>query len=104
MTMVNSEDINKTGCQNASGSLVPLHRYTYSNEMMRCLIHWSLHETNFSGLTVNVKCYYGSTNLISAPYYSIQGTVRFNENGTRIYANVRVSQYQRKGKIELYYA
>lgn len=27
-----------------------------------------------------------------------QGNVRFNENGTRIYPNVRVLQYQRKGK------
>ena len=54
MTMLNTEDINNTGCQNASGSLVPLHNFTYKNEMMGCLIHWSLHETNFTGLTVNV--------------------------------------------------
>ena len=52
MTMVNSGDISQTICQNASGSLVPLHQFTYSNELMGCLIQWSLQATNFSGLTV----------------------------------------------------
>ena len=52
MTMVDSGDINGTGCQNASGSLVHLHEFDYRNEMMGCLIQWSLHQTNFSGLTV----------------------------------------------------
>ena len=64
MTMVNSENLDKTGCQNASGSLVPLHNFTYRNEMMRCLIHWNLHETNFSGLTVNI--FRHSTDFTSA--------------------------------------
>ena len=53
MTMINNRDINKTGCQNASGSLVSLHQFTYGNELMGCLIQWSLQETNFSGLTVS---------------------------------------------------
>ena len=53
MAMVNSGDINGTTCQNASGSLVPLHQFTYSNELMGCLIQWSLQVTNFSGLTVS---------------------------------------------------
>ena len=52
MTMVDSGDINGTGCQNASGSLVHLHEFDYRNEMLGCLIQWSLHQTNFSGLTV----------------------------------------------------
>ena len=52
MTMVNSGDIHGTGCQNASGSLVPLHEFTYGNELMGCLIQWNLQWTNFSGLTV----------------------------------------------------
>ncbi len=55
MTMVNSGNIDGTRCQNASGSLVPLHNFTYSNELMGCLIQWSLHETNFSGLTVSLR-------------------------------------------------
>ena len=55
MTMVNSEDINETRCQNASGSLVPLHKFTYSNGLMGCLIKWSLEQTNFSGLTVSLS-------------------------------------------------
>ena len=54
MTMVNSRNIDGTRCQNALGSLVPLENFTYSNEMMGCLIQWSLQETNFSGLTVSL--------------------------------------------------
>ena len=53
MAMVNSGDISGTTCQNASGLLVPLHQFTYSNELMGCLIQWSLQVTNFSGLTVS---------------------------------------------------
>ena len=52
MAMVNSGDISQTRCQNASGSLMPLENFTYSNERMGCLIQWSLQATNFSGLTV----------------------------------------------------
>ena len=55
MTMVNGEDIDETGCQNTSGSLVPLHNFTYSNGLMGCLIKWSLERTNFSGVTVNLS-------------------------------------------------
>ena len=55
MTMVNSRNIDGTLCQNASGSLVPLHQFTYSNELMGCLIQWSLQETDFSGLSVSRK-------------------------------------------------
>ena len=60
MTMVNSGNINGTRCQNASGSLVPLEQFTYNNQLMGCLIQWSLQETNFSGLSVSVtsdKCH-----------------------------------------------
>ena len=52
MAMVNSGDISQTICQNVPGSLVPLDQFTYSNELMGCLIQWSLQVTNFSGLTV----------------------------------------------------
>ena len=52
MTMVESGDISGTGCQGARGSLVPLHEFTYRNEMMGCLIQWNLQRTNFTGLTV----------------------------------------------------
>ena len=60
MSMVNSGDVNGTSCQNASGSLVPLHQFTYDNELMGCLIQWSLQETNFSGLTVRTITVYTS--------------------------------------------
>ena len=52
MTMVNSGDINETGCQDAYGSLVALHEFSYKNAMMGCLIQWNLQQTNFLGLTV----------------------------------------------------
>ena len=52
MTMVENADISGTRCEDAYGSLVPLHMFNYSNEMMGCLIQWNLQRTNFSGLTV----------------------------------------------------
>ena len=55
----------------------------------------------FSGLTVNVFRQHIFDIDIIINYYFTQGNVRFNENGTRIYPNVRVLQYQRKGKIEI---
>ena len=50
--MVTDNDINGTGCQDAYGSLVALHEFTYTNAMMGCLIQWNLQQTNFLGLTV----------------------------------------------------
>ena len=96
MTMVNSDDdINGTGCENAYGSLVPLHEFTYANAMMGCLIQWNLQQTNFLGLTVNLNLYIWSETYV---YLLSQGNVRFNNNGTRIHTIVRVLQYQQEGK------
>ena len=44
----------ETDCKNATGSLVPLEEFNYSNEMMGCLIQWNLQRTNFSGVSVSV--------------------------------------------------
>ena len=52
MTMVESLDINGTGCESMNGSLVPLHQFDYTNAMMGCLIQWNLQQTNFSGVSV----------------------------------------------------
>ena len=48
------EGNSKTDCANATGSLVPLGEFDYSNEMMGCLIQWNLQRTNFSGVSVSV--------------------------------------------------
>ena len=45
-------NITETGCQGSSGHLIPLENFTYTNEMMGCLIQWNLQNTTFSGLTV----------------------------------------------------
>ena len=57
MTMVEGGNINLlgTGCETASGSLVPLENFTYSNELMGCLMQWNLQRTNFSGVSVRIK-------------------------------------------------
>ena len=54
MTMVESLDINGTGCESMNGSLVPLHQFNYTNAMMGCLIQWNLQQTNFSGMSVSL--------------------------------------------------
>ena len=53
MTMVRNNDISQTGCSNASGSLVPLEEFNYTNEKMGCVIQWNLQQTNFSGGSVS---------------------------------------------------
>jgi hypothetical protein len=52
MTMVKTANINGTGCENTTGSLVPLEQFQYSNEMMGCLIQWNIQMTNISGVSV----------------------------------------------------
>ena len=42
-----------TGCENVTGSLVPLEEFSYSNEKMGCLMQWNLQRTNFSGVSVS---------------------------------------------------
>ena len=53
MAMVKSGNINGTGCENTSGSLVPLEQFQYSNEKMGCLIQYNIQITNFSGVSVS---------------------------------------------------
>ena len=52
--MVIRGDINETGCTGvASGELVPLEQFTYSNGLMGCVIRWNLEQTSFSGVSVS---------------------------------------------------
>ena len=54
ITMIDSgSNITETGCHKFPGYLTPLENFTYTNEMMGCLIRWNLQNTNFSGLTVS---------------------------------------------------
>lgn len=52
MAMVKRGNINGTGCENRSGSLLPLDQFNYTNEKMGCLIQWNIQRSNFSGVTV----------------------------------------------------
>eukprot|EP00731_Ephydatia_muelleri_P014887 Em0008g607a len=73
MTMVTSNSISGTGCENMPGSLVTLDQFNYTNQMMGCLIQWNIQRTNFSGVT---------------------GRVQFDENGTRIQHTISLKQYR----------
>ena len=42
-----------TECKNATGSLVSLEEFDYSNEWIGCLIRWHIQQTDFYGLTVS---------------------------------------------------
>eukprot|EP00731_Ephydatia_muelleri_P036321 Em0235g2a len=72
MAMVKTGNINGTHCENATGSLVPLEQFNYSNEKMGCLLQWNIQQTNFSG---------------------VSGPIRFDENGTRIQETIHLNQY-----------
>lgn len=43
-------------CENATGSMVPLEEFDYSNELIGCLIRWNIQQTDFYGLTVSNDC------------------------------------------------
>ena len=45
-----------TECENATGSLVSLEEFDYSNERIGCLIRWHIQQTDFYGLTVSYDC------------------------------------------------
>ena len=48
------EDIlNKTQCRGSDGLLVPLENFTYSNQLMGCIIRWNLERTDFVGVSVS---------------------------------------------------
>lgn len=53
MAEAGNSSIVGTGCENATGSLVPLEEFSYDNEKMGCLIQWNLQQTNFSGVSVS---------------------------------------------------
>ena len=55
MVEAGSSSIEGTGCEDKSGSLVPLENFTYNNEMMGCLIQGNLQRTNFSGVSVSLS-------------------------------------------------
>eukprot|EP00731_Ephydatia_muelleri_P020686 Em0013g413a len=76
--MVNKGNINGTGCENISGSLVPLEQFQYSNEKMGCLIQYNIQMTNFSG---------------------VFGNIQFDSNGTCIQHTLRLKQYRRNGSL-----
>lgn len=48
-----NSSIDGTGCEELSGSLVPLEQFSYDNELMGCLIQRNLQRTNFSGVSVS---------------------------------------------------
>ena len=54
MVKAGNSSIVGTGCENATGSLVPLEEFSYDNEKMGCLIQWNLQQTNFSGVSVSI--------------------------------------------------
>ena len=53
MSMINSQDISNTGCENASGMLVPLELFNYTNKMLECVIQFHLQNANFTGVSVS---------------------------------------------------
>ncbi len=44
---------NLTGC-NVPGALVPLENFTYSNQLIGCVVRWNLERTDFLGISVCV--------------------------------------------------
>ena len=54
MAMINHGDISQTNCVNASGDLLPLEHFNYTNEKIGCLVQWNLQKTHFDGVSVSI--------------------------------------------------
>ena len=52
ISMVESRDINETGCDDYPGDLVQLEQFAYNNSKVGCLFTWNLRRTNFTGVSV----------------------------------------------------
>ena len=55
MTMINHGNISHTNCMNASGDLLPLEEFNYTNEKIQCLVQWNLQQTDFNGVSVRIS-------------------------------------------------
>ena len=51
--MIKEGNVNVTECKNETGSVVPLEKFDYSNELIGCLIQWNIQQTDFLGVTVS---------------------------------------------------
>ena len=43
----------ESGCESVSGKLVPLEKFTYFNDKMGCVLHQSMANVSFVGVTVS---------------------------------------------------
>ena len=48
---------NDTGCEGLTGRIVSLEKFTYTNRKMGCILHQSLSEVHFTGITVSLLFY-----------------------------------------------
>ena len=51
-TLNDTEIVERTGCENATGAIVPLSQFEYSNALMGCVIRSNLQKTKFRGVSV----------------------------------------------------
>ena len=51
-TLNETEILERTGCDDTTGALVPLSEFEYSNALMGCVIRWNIQKTNFIGVSV----------------------------------------------------
>ncbi len=58
-SLTREEILNRTQCEGSDDktgvewALVPLENFTYSNQLMGCVIRWNLEKTDFVGVSVS---------------------------------------------------
>ena len=57
-TLNETEILERTGCDDTTGALVPLTEFEYSNALMGCVIRWNIQETKFLGVSVGNSAIY----------------------------------------------
>ena len=86
------EVVTLTRCERRDvDTLVSLENFSYSNQLMGCIIRWNLERTDFVGVSVSFK-------VIGLMFTKcmIQGRITFDENGSRVHSHVEVHQYRLK--------
>ncbi len=94
-SLTREEILNRTQCEGSDEetgvewALVPLENFTYSNQLMGCVIRWNLERTDFVGVSVSFI-----VTILRYHYVnSLKGVISFDETGLLAHSRVQVFQY-----------
>ncbi len=98
-SLTREEILNMTQCggtdeeTGVKWEVVSLENFTYSNQLMGCIIRWNLERTDFVGVSVSQNI--ATISILSLNIIIlIQGQVNFDNDGSRVVDIVEIFQYR----------